>query len=65
MQGSFIVYYPFKYITNKEPLEQNLCCHVSLLHKIVKPDETYDKCYILLNICVMHVTEIECILDML
>ena len=39
----------FKYLTNKEPLEQNICCHVSLLHKIVKPDETDDKCYILLK----------------
>ena len=36
---------PFKYMTNKEPLEQNLCCHVSLLHK----NETDDKCYILLK----------------
>ena len=29
------MYYTFKYMTNKEPLEQNLGCHVSLLHKIV------------------------------
>ena len=36
-------------MTNKEPLEQNLCCHVSLLHKIVQPGETDDKCYILLK----------------
>ena len=36
-------------MTNTEPLEQNLCCHVSLLHKIVLPDETDDKCYILLK----------------
>ena len=43
---------------NKEPLEQTLCCHVPLHHKIVKPDETDDNCYILLKILAMHVTEI-------
>ena len=36
-------------ITNKDPLEQNLSRHVSLLYKIVKPEETDDKCYILLK----------------
>ena len=34
-------------MTNKKPLEQNLYCHISLLGKIVYPDETDDKCYIL------------------
>ena len=36
-------------MTNKEPLEQNVCCHVPLLHKIVYPNETDDKCYFLLQ----------------
>ena len=34
-------------MTNKKPLEKNLCCHVLLLGKIVYPDETDRKCYIL------------------
>ena len=46
-KGAFLCIIPFKFITYKEPLEQNLCCHVSLLHKIVLPDETDEKCYIL------------------
>ena len=40
MQWSFLCIIPFKYMTNTEHLEQNLCCPVSLLHKMVLPDET-------------------------
>ena len=47
MQESLLCIIPFKYTTNEERLKQNLCCHVSLLHKIVQPDETNNKCYIL------------------
>ena len=43
------MYYTVKYKTNKGPLEQHITHHVSLLHKIVLPDETDDKCYILLK----------------
>ena len=34
-------------MTNKEPLEENRCCHVLLLNKTVQPGETDGKCYIL------------------
>ena len=41
-------------MTNKEPLEQNVCCHVSLLYNQMKQIANV---IFSLNITVMHVTK--------